>query len=150
MKLIYQPARPRDAGRIFDLLEDMHAEAPVVLDPIHEAKAVSQILYCIQEGQAWMAVEQNTGVLAGSIGGRAGQDWWTIVPRWGDAWFYVRPEYRASRAGHELMSRFGNDARTRNLLIKTGPAIGGDLDRKNAFYRRFGLVQVGVTFMEDQ
>lgn len=150
MKLVYEAARPRDVGRILELLEDMHGEAPVRLDPIHEAKAVSQILYCVAEGQAWLAVDGATGRLAGSIGGRAGQDWWTLTHRWGDSWFYVRPEYRASRAGHELMRRFCADARARDLRIKTGPAIGGDLERKTAFYHRFGLVQVGATFMEDQ
>lgn len=142
-----RPAIILDASAILALLMEMHRTADINLPPINGAKAISRISRCIQDGAAYVA-EDAEGALIGSVGGEIGSDWYSDQPFLVDAWFYVRPAARSSRAAFSLLRSFRAAARDAGLPLRMGVFNGGDVERKDKFFSRAGLRRVGGYFVE--
>lgn len=136
-----------DSSAILALLIEMHQTADVDLPPVNGAKAISRIARCIQDGTALVA-EDDDGNLAGSVGGEVSCDWYSDQPFLVDAWFYVRPTARSSRAALLLLRGFQDAARAADLPLRMGVFNGGDVERKDHFFTRAGLRRVGGFYVE--
>ncbi len=65
-----------------------------------------------------------------------------------DAWFYVLPNERKSKIAKNLCIDFIKIAKEAKLKVRLGHVFSGDLERKDNFYSKLGLVKVGSTYME--
>ena len=66
----------------------------------------------------------------------------------GDFWFYVEPKSRNSKIAIKLVKGFikiGNEA---NVIVKLGHVYSGDMERKDSFFKRLGLVKAGSLYTE--
>ena len=84
----------------------------------------------------------------GSIAGNIGSDWWSEEKFVADNWFYVSPDHRKSRAGYLLIKEFMKIVKDAKLPIRLGHIFSGDLDRKDKFYTKLGLVKAGIVYVE--
>ncbi len=142
-----RPATQLDASAILALLLVMHAEAPAgVLSPVQPDKALTRIVSAIGRGVALVAIGDD-GRILGSIGGEAASDWYGEQTFLGDLWFFVHPEYRASRAAILLLRAFKSAGEAAGLRVRVGDFNGHDVERKACFYERAGFTRVGSFFV---
>lgn len=139
-------ANPADAVEILHLLTAMHGEAPIGHAPIDTNRAFDFIHHVINSGVVFIA--EQDGVPVGSLGCLPGMDWWSSDVLLKDAWNYVRPEHRASRAGYLLFKAFSDTALNMGLKRKSAVVNGQDIDRKDKFFARFGMVPAGSIYVE--
>jgi N-acetylglutamate synthase-like GNAT family acetyltransferase len=139
-------ATAADAVEILHLLTAMHAEAPIGHAPIDPARAFDFIHRVIGEGAVFIAEKE--GLPVGSLGCMPGMDWWSSEVLLKDAWNYVRPEHRASRAGYLLFKAYTETARNMGLKRKSAVVNGENIDRKDKFFARFGMVPAGSIYVE--
>jgi len=101
----------------------------------------------LTRGLAFVAETDEEGVI-GSIGGVVSQGlWYSSQAFLGDLWFYVDSEHRKNAAAIGLVDAFLDEAKTHNLLVQLGHVAGSDLDRKDKFFERRGLVKMGSTYL---
>ena len=86
--------------------------------------------------------------LTGSIGGCTTTDWWASEKYLADSWFYVYPDNRKSDIAKNLITDFIKIGKEANMKVRLGHIFSGDLDRKDKFYERLGLVKAGSTYVE--
>lgn len=139
-------ANKADAVELLHLLTAMHGEAPVAHSPIDASRAFDFIHHVIGSGAVFIA--ERDGDLVGSLGCMPGMDWWSSETVLKDAWNYVRPEHRASRAGYLLFKAYSETARNMGLKRKSAVVNGQDIDRKDKFFARFGMVPAGSIYVE--
>ena len=139
-------AVPADLSAVYVMLEQAFEESPVDLPEIAPEKAWQRIRGII-ESQFCLVIEHE-GEVAGSIAITAGDLWWSDKPALMDAWFYVRPDYRKTRAAVTLMSTARDFAREKGLPLILGVSAGGDVERKDAFYKRQHLTAIGGLYVE--
>ena len=135
-----------DISAIIFMLNEMHKETEVEVPKIHTQKLVNKINDLMHKGLVLVAIENNR--VDGSIAGMAVNDWWSDEMYMSDAWFYVFPEHRKSSIAKNLCIDFIKIAKEAKLKVRLGHVFSGDLDRKDKFYERLGLVKIGSTYME--
>ena len=146
-------ATPLDASEILLLCMEHNGDEHPLYGPITPAKvsaAMRSICQSIEEGFAFVATDPETGQLAGTIGGKVGNDWWAppdervVFQRW----WYVRPPYR--RGGEPaagLMLALAGRARDCGMLVRFCDVAGAGHDRAmRRMMRRLGFQAIGTTF----
>ncbi len=139
-------ATPFDVSKVFNLLKQMHSETEVRVSPINTKKLLDTINSAIHDGVVLLA--EIKGKIVGSIGGMLNSDWWSSEEYLGDFWFYVEPKSRNSKIAIKLVKGFikiGNEA---NVIVKLGHVYSGDMERKDSFFKRLGLVKAGSLYTE--
>ena len=135
-----------DISAIIFMLNEMHKETKVEVPKINTHKLINKINELLHKGLVLVAIEDNK--IVGSIAGMSVNDWWSDEMFISDAWFYVFPEYRKSPYAKNLCIDFIKIAKEAKLKVRLGHVFSGDLERKDKFYERLGLVKVGSTYME--
>jgi len=137
-----------DAGSILRILTKMHSESEVFKHfPVDVPKAAMMITSVLTRGLSFVAETDEDGVI-GSIGGMVSPGlWYSSQPFLGDLWFYVDSAFRQNSAAIELIDIFLEEAKKHNLPVQLGHVAGSDLDRKDKFFERRGLVKMGSIYL---
>jgi|TARA_A100000172_G_C2955945_1_gene80739 GNAT superfamily N-acetyltransferase len=135
-----------DISAIIFMLNEMHKETKVEVPKINTHKLINKINELLHKGLVLVAIEDNR--IVGSIAGTTVNDWWSDEMYISDAWFYVFPKHRKSSYAKNLCIDFIKIAKEAKLKVRLGHVFSGDLERKDKFYERLGLVKVGSTYME--
>ena len=139
-------ATVEDISELYMMLQVMHSETIDGTSPIDSEKLTSAINNALHRGVVVVAEIDNK--IVGSIGGMLNSDWWSSEEYLGDFWFYVEPKSRNSKIAIKLVKGFikiGNEA---NVIVKLGHVYSGDMERKDSFFKRLGLVKAGSLYTE--
>jgi N-acetylglutamate synthase-like GNAT family acetyltransferase len=136
-----------DISSIIFLLLEMHKNVEIPVSKINSELLVDKISQAIHKGVVFVAIDDKN-VIQGSIGGMIGSDWWSSETHLADLWFYVRPDFRKSSAGNDLIKNFIKVAKDSKIPVKLGHVFSGDIDRKDNFFSRLGLIKAGSIFVE--
>tara|TARA_R110002020_G_scaffold46645_4_gene132735 strand:+ start:249 stop:683 length:435 start_codon:yes stop_codon:yes gene_type:complete len=139
-------ANALDISAITYMLSVMHKETELYVPTINSYKLVDKVNNIIHSGIVLVATEENQ--LQGSIGGTISTDWWSDEQYLSDLWFYVYKDYRKSNIAKNLIADFIKIGKEAKMKIRLGHIFSGDLDRKDKFYERLGLVKAGSTYVE--
>jgi GNAT superfamily N-acetyltransferase len=135
-----------DISALFAMLKEMHSNTELDVAPIDDYKLLSKINEVVHKGLVLVSVKNN--IITGSIAGMTTSDWWSSEPFVSDIWFYVSPSHRKSRSAIMLIKAFIKIAKDAKLKLRLGHIYSGDLDRKDKFYEKLGLVKAGSTYVE--
>ena len=135
-----------DISAITYMLNTMHKETELYVSTINTFKMVNKINEIIHTGIVLVAIQDNK--LVGSIGGTTSSDWWSEEKHLSDLWFYVYKDARKSDIAKNLITDFIKIGKEAKLKIRLGHIFSGDVDRKDKFYERLGLVKAGSTYVE--
>ena len=141
-------AGANEISALYVMLKEMHSNTETDVAPIDEYKLVSKINEVVHKGLVLVSVKDN--IITGSIGGMTTSDWWSNQPFLSDMWFYVTPLQRKSDAAISLIKAFIKVGKDAKLKVRLGHIYSGDLDRKDKFYERLGLVKAGSTYVEKE
>ena len=139
-------ANALDISAITYMLSVMHKETELYVPTINSYKLVDKVNNIIHNGMVLVATEGNQ--LQGSIGGTISTDWWSDEQYLSDLWFYVYKDHRKSNIAKNLITDFIKVGKEAKMKIRLGHIFSGDLDRKDKFYERLGLVKAGSTYVE--
>ena len=139
-------ANALDISAITYMLSVMYKETELYVPTINSHKLVNKVNDIIHSGIVLVATEQNQ--LLGSIGGTIATDWWSDEQYLSDLWFYVYKDHRKSNIAKNMIVDFIKIGKEANMKIRLGHIFSGDLDRKDKFYERLGLVKAGSTYVE--
>ena len=145
--MIIRRASALDMSAILSMLAEMHENTVLKVPPINSEKLVAKVNEVIHRGVVFVAVDDDNKLI-GSVGGMVGQDWWSDEPFLADCWFYVTPEKRKNSAGIELIKNFIKSANDAKLPVRLGHIFSGDLERKDKFFEKLGLIKAGSAFVE--
>lgn len=84
--------------------------------------------------------------LCGVLALQEGEHWYSHSKFLGDLAFYVTPSARASRIASHLLRAAIDYATMRGLPLLMAVVNGEDVERKDKFYQRHGLVRVGGVY----
>lgn len=140
-------ANALDISAIIHLITQMHAEAKFDIPALDITKVTDSVIYAMKIGIVIVVINDEKK-LVGSIGGIASEDWFTKENTLGDMWFYVLEKYRNSKTAVSLIKEFMNVGKEAKLKLKLGHIYFGDIERKDNFYEKLGLVKVGCTYLE--
>ena len=135
-----------DISAITYMLNTMHKETELNVSTINTFKLVNKVNEIIHTGIVLVAIQDNK--LVGSIGGTTSSDWWSEEKHLSDLWFYVYKDARKSEIAKNLITDFIKIGKEAKLKIRLGHIFSGDVDRKDKFYERLGLVKAGSTYVE--
>lgn len=135
-----------DISALAAMLIEMHRNADFNLTEINSEKLISQINEALHKGVVLVAHKNNN--IVGSIGGVIVSDWWSDEKYLSDLWFYVSPQSRKSLAAIKLAKNFIKEAKQAKVPVRLGHVFSGDIDRKDKFFKRLGLVKAGSLYME--
>tara|TARA_R100001015_G_C4595478_1_gene150697 strand:- start:395 stop:829 length:435 start_codon:yes stop_codon:yes gene_type:complete len=135
-----------DISPLLLMLNSMHKETKLSVPPISSYKMTNKITQVLHEGIVLVATNENK--LLGSIGGLVATDWWSNEKYLADLWFYVYPDERKSNIAKTLVSDFIKTGKEAKMKVRLGHIFSGDVDRKDNFYERLGLVKAGTTYVE--
>jgi GNAT superfamily N-acetyltransferase len=136
-----------DISALAMMLVDMHNQTELNTPKISSEKLINKISEAVHRGVVFVATTDENGII-GSIGGHVGSDWWSEEKFLADNWFYVHPENRKSRAGYLLIKEFMNVAKEAKIPLRLGHIFSGDLERKDKFYTKLGLIKAGIVYVE--
>ena len=137
-----------DISAIYAMLKEMHGNTKLDVAPIDDYKLLNKINEVIHKGLVLVSYKENE--ITGSIAGITTSDWWSSEPLFSDIWFYVSPLHRKSRSAFILIKTFIKIAKDANLKIRLGHIYSGDMERKDKFYEKLGLVKAGSTYVENK
>ena len=137
-----------DISAIYAMLKEMHGNTKLDVAPIDDYKLLNKINEVIHKGLVLVSYKDNE--ITGSIAGITTSDWWSSEPLFSDIWFYVSPLHRKSRSAFILIKTFIKIAKDANLKIRLGHIYSGDMERKDKFYEKLGLVKAGSTYVENK
>jgi len=137
-----------DISAIYAMLKEMHSNTKLDIAPIDDYKLLNKINELIHKGLVLVSYKENE--ITGSIAGITTSDWWSIDPLLSDVWFYVSPLHRKSRSALILIKAFIKIAKDAKLKIRLGHIYSGDIERKDKFYEKLGLVKAGSTYVENK
>ena len=135
-----------DISGLIYMLNTMHKETELNVPTINSFKLVNKVNEVLHSGIILVAVEENK--LLGSIGGMVSTDWWGDEKHLSDLWYYVYPDQRKSDVAKNLITDFIKIGKEAKMKIRLGHIFSGDLERKDKFYERLGLVKAGSTYVE--
>ena len=130
-----------DVSAVTAMLIEMHRNAEMKLSAVNTEKLVDKINEALHRGVILIA--HNDNVIVGSIGGMVVNDWWSDEKYLSDLWFYVSPTHRKSKAASLLSRNFIKIAKEGKLSVRLGHIFSGDLDRKDKFFERLGMIKAG-------
>lgn len=137
-----------DISAIYAMLKEMHGNTKLDVAPIDDYKLLNKINEVIHKGLVLVSYKDNE--ITGSIAGITTSDWWSSEPLFSDIWFYVSPLHRKSRSALILIKAFIKIAKDAKLKIRLGHIYSGDIERKDKFYEKLGLVKAGSTYVENK
>lgn len=135
-----------DISALAIMLDTMHKETEIEVPKIDAMKLINKINDLIHNGLVFVSVKDNN--IQGSIGGQICSDWWSTEKYLGDAWFYVFKDQRKSNVAKNLIHAYINFAKDANMKVRLGHIFSGDIDRKDKFFKRLGLVKAGSIYVE--
>jgi len=135
-----------DISALYAMLKEMHSNTKFDVAPIDDYKLLNKINELIHKGLVLVSYKENE--ITGSIGGITTSDWWSSETLLSDVWFYVSPLHRKSRSALILIKTFIKIAKDAKLKIRLGHIYSGDIERKDKFYEKLGLVKAGSTYVE--
>ena len=135
-----------DLSALYGMLHVMHEESEYTVSTINSEKGTAAISSALHRGVVLVA--EVDGKIVGSIGGMETSDWWSNKLYLADLWFFVYKEHRKTRAAIKLVKSFLEIGRDANIKVKLGHVYSGDVDRKDKFYERLGLIKAGSLYME--
>ena len=135
-----------DISSLVYMLDTMHKETEINVPTINSYKLVNKVNEIIHTGIVLVATQDNK--LLGSIGGTISTDWWSEEKHLSDLWFYVYKDARKSDIAKKLIVDFIKIGKQAKMKIRLGHIFSGDVDRKDKFYERLGLVKAGSTYVE--
>jgi|TARA_R100001163_G_scaffold15097_1_gene13709 N-acetylglutamate synthase-like GNAT family acetyltransferase len=136
-----------DISSLILLLAEMHKNVKLSIPKINSELLVDKISQAIHKGVVFVVLDDKN-IIKGSIGGMIGSDWWSEDKYLADLWFYVTPDYRKSNAASELVKNFMKVAKDSKIPVRLGHVFSGDIDRKDNFFSKLGLVKAGSIFVE--
>lgn len=148
--MIVRNAKEEDLDELVELAADMHVESdysPVRFYP-EIMRAFSQTFienpdkYCL-----FMAIADN-GETAGFFLGVRANYYFSIVEYAADAAFYVKPEYRGSKASVMLMAAFDEWAESKKVFRQHLSVTTG-CGKADEFYSRLGYTSIGGQYRRD-
>ena len=135
-----------DISALYAMLREMHSNTELEVSPIDDYKLLNKINEVVHKGLVLVSYEGNE--ITGSIAGVRISDWWSSEPILSDIWFYVSPLHRKSRSALMLIKAFIKIAKDAKVKIRLGHIYSGDIERKDKFYEKLGLVKAGSTYVE--
>ena len=135
-----------DISALYAMLREMHSNTELEVSPIDDYKLLNKINEIVHKGLVLVSYEGNE--ITGSIAGIRISDWWSSEPILSDIWFYVSPLHRKSRSALMLIKTFIKIAKDAKVKIRLGHIYSGDIERKDKFYEKLGLVKAGSTYVE--
>ena len=135
-----------DISALYAMLREMHSNTELEVSPIDDYKLLNKINEVVHKGLVLVSYEGNE--ITGSIAGIRISDWWSSEPILSDIWFYVSPLHRKSRSALMLIKAFIKIAKDAKVKIRLGHIYSGDIERKDKFYEKLGLVKAGSTYVE--
>jgi len=135
-----------DISALYAMLREMHSNTELEVSPIDDYKLLNKINEVVHKGLVLVSYEGNE--INGSIAGIRISDWWSSEPILSDIWFYVSPLHRKSRSALMLIKTFIKIAKDAKVKIRLGHIYSGDIERKDKFYEKLGLVKAGSTYVE--
>ncbi len=139
-------AGANDISALYAMLREMHSNTELEVSPIDDYKLLNKINEIVHKGLVLVSYEGNE--ITGSIAGIRISDWWSSEPILSDIWFYVSPLHRKSRSALMLIKAFIKIAKDAKVKIRLGHIYSGDIERKDKFYEKLGLVKAGSTYVE--
>jgi len=140
-------AGPLDISVLVQMLVEMHEGTEIKTPAIDSMKMIGKVNEVIHKGIVLVAVNEEKQLI-GSVGGMVSQDWWSEEKFLADYWFYVRPQHRKGNVALKLIKNFIKMANDAKLPVRLGHVFSGDLDRKDKFFERLGMVKAGSVFVE--
>ena len=137
-------AIPEDEDVIFFLLMGMAAEN--TKHPVNVQKTIGKIQEVLSNGYAAMA--EIDGQVVGSLAVLQQEPWWSNARFLGDAWFYVRPEHRVSRAAVMLKKAAFDFADSVGMELVLAVFSIEDAERKSQFLAK-GMTFLGGTYVKE-
>ena len=128
------------------MLVEMHNNAEIKLTKLNTEKLVNKINEALHRGIIFVVHDGNN--IVGSIGGMVVSDWWSDETHLSDLWFYVSPSQRKSNAAMLLVKNFIKLAKEAKLTVRLGHVFSGDVERKDKFFERLGLIKAGSVYVE--
>ena len=135
-----------DISSLIFMLDTMHKETELNVPTINSFKLTNKVNEVIHSGLVLVATNENK--LLGSVGGTICTDWWSDEQYITDLWFYVYKEHRQSNIAKNLIVDFIKNGKKANMKVRLGHIFSGDVNRKDKFYERLGLVKAGSTYVE--
>jgi GNAT superfamily N-acetyltransferase len=135
-----------DISALYAMLREMHSNTELEVSPIDDYKLLNKINEIVHKGLVLVSYEGNE--ITGSIAGIRISDWWSSEPILSDIWFYVSPLHRKSRSALMLIKAFIKIAKDAKVKMRLGHIYSGDIERKDKFYEKLGLVKAGSTYVE--
>jgi hypothetical protein len=135
-----------DVSAITAMLVEMHNNAEIKLTKLNTEKLVNKINEALHRGIIFVVHDDNN--IVGSIGGMVVSDWWSDETHLSDLWFYVSPSQRKSNAAMLLVKNFIKLSKEAKLTVRLGHVFSGDVERKDKFFERLGLIKAGSVYVE--
>ena len=135
-----------DVSAITAMLVEMHNNAEIKLTKLNTEKLVNKINEALHKGIIFVVHDKNN--IVGSMGGVIVSDWWSDETHLSDLWFYVSPTSRKSNAAMLLVKNFIKLSKEAKLTVRLGHVFSGDVERKDKFFERLGLIKAGSVYVE--
>lgn len=148
MKINIIKAQIDHTSHVVMCLREMHAGLEEHDTPIDDRAAISHITRVITDGICLLAVTEDNRT-AGCLGAELEYNWYSSTnPHLADSFFFVKEEFRTTRAGILLMKNYIAFAKERELPIHTAHQFSqlDQMDKKDKFYERLGYKKVGSVF----
>lgn len=141
--MMIKPATLDELREIVDfLIERFHGAYADTLPPVDFGKVVLHIGKHINDGVLFAARDED-GALKGVIAGMVTEPWFSGSPQVSEGVFFVDETARGTGVGAELLRNLKKWARDKRLPLMCGVTTGDDLERKDEFFERNGLVKIG-------
>ena len=136
-----------DVLGVFRLLEEAHQSLAYVGPGIDRDKTYERVLWLMQNGLVLVCMDDDQVEVVGSLGLEEVEPWYTRMKVLSDVWFYVKPEWRASRLAKEMLGVAKKVADDSGLPLQFSVSHGFDLGRKDAWFKRNGFESVGGIYI---
>ena len=136
-KFHLRQASPTDAVAVLKLLKRMHAESPVNLPEVSDAKALIGIVQAMLSGVFMLATDASGKKLIGALGVVRESSWFSDTEEFIDVGFYVAPEHRATGAAVGLVDAVASMTADRGYPLRIGTWSAGE-DADVGLSRWFG------------
>jgi GNAT superfamily N-acetyltransferase len=124
------------------LIGKFHASYASVLPPVEFSKVVLYIGKHLNDGVVFTA-RNDKGELIGVIAGMVSSPWFSAKKHVSEGVFFVSPEARGTGVAADLLRHLKVWAADKNMALMCGVTTGDDLERKDQFFDRNGLVRIG-------
>lgn len=124
------------------LIGRFHASYADVLPPVEFGKVVLHIGKHINDGVVFVARDDD-GALCGVIAGMVTEPWFSGAKHVSEGVFFVDQTARGTGVGADLLCHLKHWAQEKGLPLMCGVTTGDDLERKDRFFERNGLVKIG-------